>query len=327
MRWEYRKDKAMKILYLIVPCYNEDEILDTTAFALKQKMGVLLREGKIAYGSKILFVDDGSKDQTLPKIRRLHEEDAMFSYLSFSRNFGHQSAVLAGLFFATDHGADLTISIDADLQQDIDAIDEFLEKNEKGAEIVYGVRNSRNTDSFFKMFSATAFYTLMRLFGCNVLKNHADYRLMSAKAVNTLKEYKEVNLFLRGIVPLCGYQTDTVYFQVSERKAGRSKYTLKKMLNFALDGITSLSMKPIRWITVLGMLVFFLSIILIIFYLFSNLTGKTVSGWTSMIISIWALGGIQLMSLGIVGEYVGKTYMESKGRPRYVIEEAGDKDL
>ncbi len=317
----------MKILYLIVPCYNEDEILDTTAFALKQKICALLKEGKIAYGSKILFVNDGSKDQTLQKIRRLHEEDAVFSYLSFSRNFGHQSAVLAGLFFAADHGADLTISIDADLQQDIDAIGEFLEKNEKGAAIVYGVRNSRNTDSFLKKFSATAFYNLMNLFGCNVLKNHADYRLMSAKAVNTLKEYKEVNLFLRGIVPRCGYRTDTVCFQVSERKAGKSKYTLKKMLNFALDGITSLSMKPIRWITILGMIVFFLSIVLIIFYFFSNLTGKTVSGWTSMIISIWALGGIQLMSLGIVGEYVGKTYMESKGRPRYVIEEAGDKDL
>lgn len=316
----------MKILYLIVPCYNEEEIIDSTAKALKQKITFLIQERRICSDSKILFVNDGSKDKTLQKIRKSYKEDHIFSYISFSRNFGHQSAVLAGLFFAVEQGADLTISIDADLQQDINAIDEFLEKNEKGAEIVYGVRDSRNTDSFFKKLSAESFYDLMHIFGCNVIKNHADYRLMSSKAVNTLMEYKEVNLFLRGIVPLCGYKTDIVYFKVSERKAGKSKYTLKKMLNFAMDGITSLSMKPIRWITALGIVVFFLSIFLIIFYFIANLLGNTVSGWTSMIISIWALGGVQLMALGIVGEYVGKTYMESKGRPRYIIEEFGNKD-
>lgn len=312
----------MNTLFLVVPCYNEEECLKNTAKILKNKMNDLMCKGKISEKSRILFVDDGSKDGTLDIMKEVHQEDHIFSYISFSRNFGHQSAVLAGLIFAVDTGgADVTISIDADLQQDVNAIDSFLEKYEQGAEIVYGIRNSRDTDSVLKKFTATAFYNLMNWFGCNVKKNHADYRLMSAKAVRTLKEFKEVNLFLRGIIPMCGYKTDVVYFDVKERQLGKSKYTAKKMINFALDGITSLSMKPIRWITLTGIVIFFISIALIIFYFISNLMGRTVSGWTSLIISIWALGGIQLMSLGIVGEYVGKTYMEAKGRPRYIIKE------
>ncbi len=313
----------MNNLYLIVPCFNEEEVLMDTACRLKEKLNELKRDGKASEKSKILFVDDGSKDHTLQMIRKFYKEDPDYSYISFSRNFGHQNAVLAGLLFALDKGADVTVSIDADLQQDIHAIDSFLEKYNNGADIVYGIRDSRNTDSFFKRYTATAFYGLMRLFGCNVIKNHADYRLMSAKAIGTLKEYREVNLFLRGIVPMCGYKTDTVYFRVNERKAGKSKYTVKKMVNFALDGITSLSMKPVRYITMMGIFVFIFSMCLIVLYFISNLMGKTISGWTSIIISVWALGGLELMAIGIVGEYVGKSYMESKRRPRYTIKEFG----
>lgn len=221
-------------------------------------------------------------------------------------------------------GADVTISIDADLQQDLHAIDRFLEKYKNDAEIVYGVRNSRDTDSFLKKHTAKIFYGVMNLLGCSVIRNHADYRLMSAKAVRELKGYKEFNLFLRGLVPLIGFPSDIEYFNVTERKAGKSKYTARKMINFALDGITSLSMKPIRWITAAGAVVFLLSIILVVYSFISNLKGSTVSGWTSIIISIWALGGIELMAIGIVGEYVGKTYMETKGRPRYIIKECRD---
>ena len=295
--------------------------MELTMKALKKKMDVLMDDSRISKKSRILFIDDGSTDQTLDIVRSASESDPMFYYLSFSRNFGHQCALLAGLLFAVDQGANLTISIDADLQQDINAIDQFLLKYENGAQIVYGVRNSRNTDSFFKKVSSTAFYDLMHLFGCNVIKNHADYRLMTAETVYALKEFREVNLFLRGIVPLCGFKTDIVYFDVSSRLAGESKYTLRKMINFALDGITSLSMKPIRWITFLGAGVFLFSILMIVFYFCSYLSGNTIDGWTSMIISIWALGGIELLALGIVGEYIGRTYMETKGRPRYIIKE------
>lgn len=314
----------MDILYLIVPCFNEEAILGLTQSALKKKMSSLISEDKISKKSKILFIDDGSTDNTLPMIRQANQSESIFSYLSFSRNFGHQSALVAGLFFAVEQGADITISIDADLQQDIDAVDSFLEKYQEGADIVYGVRDSRDTDSFFKKFTASCFYNFMGLLGCRIIKNHADYRLMSAKAVNALKEYKEVNLFLRGLVPLVGFRSDVVYFHVSDRQAGKSKYTAKKMVNFALDGITSLSMKPVRWITLIGITVFVLSIAMVAVYLAANLAGATVSGWTSIIISIWALGGLQLMAVGIVGEYVGKTYMESKGRPRYIVKEYRD---
>lgn len=314
----------MKTLYVIVPCYNEEEVLGETKACLKKKIKRLIREQKIEGNSRILFVDDGSADHTLPLLRQANQEDAVFSYISFSRNFGHQSALLAGLLFAVEQGAQITISIDADLQQDIDAIDDFLLKHENGAEIVYGVRNSRNTDSFWKRHTATAFYDLMNFFGCNIIKNHADYRLMSAKAVRALQKYKEVNLFLRGMVPLCGFQTDIVYFDVGKRRAGESKYTVRKMLNFALDGITSLSMKPIRWIALIGAGIFLAGMILILFFLTAKLMGKTVDGWTSMIVSVWALGGMQLMAIGAVGEYVGKTYMETKGRPRYIIKEFRD---
>lgn len=311
----------MDKLYLIVPCFNEEDILQSTQSALKEKMSLLISENKISRKSRILFIDDGSKDRTLSMLRQANQADPMFAYLSFSRNFGHQSALIAGLFFALEQGADLMVSIDADLQQDIQALDKFLEKYKNGADIVYGVRNSRDTDSFIKKFTATVFYGLMNRMECRVVKNHADYRLMSARAVEALREFKEVNLFLRGIVPLIGFDTDIVYFDVAKRQAGKSKYTARKMVEFALNGITSLSMQPIRWITLIGAAVFLLSIILIIAYLISNLAGATVSGWTSIIISIWALGGLELMAVGIVGEYVGKTYMESKERPRYIIKE------
>lgn len=315
----------MDKLYIIVPCYNEEDILECgTLRVLKEKIDSLILESKISNESRILFVDDGSKDRTLEILQRACQTEMVFSYLSLSRNFGHQSALLAGLFFAEDQGADVMISIDADLQQDLNAMDEFLKKYKNGAEIVYGIRNSRNTDSFLKKYTANIFYGLMSSLGCNVIRNHADYRLMSAKAVRGLKEFKEVNLFLRGLVPLIGFPSDVVYFNVSERKAGKSKYTAKKMINFALDGITSLSMKPIRWITVIGTVVFLLSILLVVYSFISNLIGSTVSGWTSIIISVWALGGIELMAIGIVGEYVGKTYMETKGRPRYIIKEYRD---
>ena len=313
----------MDQLYIIVPCYNEEEILECgTLQVLKEKIELLILDKKISSRSRILFVDDGSKDRTLEILQKASQSDPVFSYLSFSRNFGHQSALLAGLFFAEEHGADVMISIDADLQQDINAMDEFLEKFKNGgADIVYGVRNSRNTDSILKKCTAQFFYDFMNLLGCEIIRNHADYRLMSAKAVQALKGYKEVNLFLRGLVPFLGFPSDVVYFNVSERKAGTSKYTAKKMINFALDGITSLSMKPVRWITAAGAAVFLLSFLLVVYSFISNLTGATVSGWTSIIISIWALGGMELMAVGIVGEYVGKTYMEAKGRPRYIIKE------
>ena len=269
--------------------------------------------------SKIAFVDDGSKDKTWSIIERLHNEDSLFSGIKLSRNKGHQNALLAGLM-TVKNDADITISMDADLQDDINAIDEMLEKYKQGCEIVYGVRKARKKDTFFKKTSAEVFYKVMRLMGADIVFNHADYRLMSKRALEGLEGFKEVNLFLRGMVPLVGYKSDKVYYEREERFAGESKYPLKKMLSFAFEGITSLSTEPIKMITKLGIFIFLVSIIMLIYSVVRYFNGNTVSGWASLIVSIWAIGGLILFSIGIIGEYIGKVYLETKKRPRFIIE-------
>ena len=308
------------ILYLVIPCYNEEEVLPETAKQLKNKLEDLLQKGKISPQSRILFVNDGSKDYTWEIISALHRQNVIFSGLNLSKNRGHQNALLAGLMTVMDI-CDVTISLDADLQDDIDAIDEMLAQYQEGCEIVYGVRSKRDTDTFFKRFTAQTFYKFMKLLGVNTVYNHADYRLMSRKALKALSEFGEVNLFLRGIVPMVGYQTGTVSYERRERFAGESKYPLKKMLTFALEGITSLSIKPIRLITVLGLLISVVSILIGIYSLAQYFLGNTVTGWTSIVLSIWCVGGLILFSLGIVGEYIGKIYLETKHRPRFLIQE------
>ena len=268
--------------------------------------------------SKILFVNDGSKDKTWSIIEELHSKNDIFSGVNLSRNRGHQNALLAGLITAKEY-SDMTISLDADLQDDVDVIDKFVAQYYDGCDIVYGVRSSRQTDTLFKKITALAFYKFMRTLGVDMVYNHADYRLMSKRALEGLSEYKEVNLFLRGMVPLIGYKYSIVEYERHERFAGDSKYPLKKMIAFALDGITSLSIQPIRIITGLGFTIFFISVIALIYSLVVKFTGNTVTGWTSLTLSIWMLGGIQLLSLGIIGEYVGKIYNETKRRPRFII--------
>lgn len=307
------------ILYLVLPCYNEEEVLRATASALKEKYQALFAAGKIGKESRILFVNDGSKDQTWSIITELFHEDPVFCGISLSRNRGHQNALLAGLMTAKEK-ADVVISIDADLQQDVDAIDRMLEKYENGCDVVYGVRNARDTDGFVKKNTALGFYKLMQFMGCEVLTNHADYRLMSKRVIESLAEYGEVNLFLRGLIPTIGYPSDIVYFDVRERQAGESKYTMKKMISFAVDGITSFSIKPLQMITLLGFLMLFVSIVMIATTIFDYYTGRTVAGWASSYCSTWFIGSVQLLALGIIGEYIGKIYMETKHRPRYHIE-------
>lgn len=309
----------MDILYIVVPCYNEELVLDETSKRLKEKLTALMTAGKISEKSRVLFVDDGSKDKTWEKISALHKEDKLFSGLKLSRNKGHQNALLAGLMTAKEL-ADVTISLDADLQDDINVIDQFVDKYHEGCDIVYGVRSARKTDTFFKRNTAGGFYKLMKLLGVDLVDNHADYRLVSKRALEGLSQFKEVNLFLRGIVKQIGFKSDIVYYERSERFAGESKYPLKKMLSFAFDGITSFSIKPIRLVTVTGFLVFAVSIIMIIYALVSTIMGQTVAGWTSLMCSIWLLSGLQIMSLGIVGEYIGKIYTEVKARPKYIID-------
>ena len=274
---------------------------------------------KISEKSRIVFVNDGSKDKTWEIIEKLYNQNTYFSGIKLSRNRGHQNALLAGLLMAKNH-ADFVISLDADLQDDINAIDKMIDKYYVGAEIVYGVRSSIQTDTFFKRFTAESYYKLMQALGANMVFNHADYRLMSKKALLQLNEFKEVNLFLRGIIPMIGYRTDVVYYERAERFAGESKYPLKKMLSFAFDGITSLSTKPIKFITNLGLGIFMISVIMLLYSLIQYFRGNTVVGWSSIIISIWAIGGLILFSMGIIGEYVGKIYLEVKQRPRYIIE-------
>lgn len=308
------------ILYLVVPCYNEELVLPETVKELTVKLTQMIDDGLISNDSRMVFVNDGSKDRTWEMIEAFHEENPLVLGVKLSRNRGHQFAVLAGLMTVKDR-CDMAIMMDADLQDDIDVIDEFVCKyKEEGCEIVYGVRNSRETDTFFKRFTAEGFYKLMSGMGVDIVFNHADYRLMSKKALDALEDYKEVNLFLRGIVPLIGYKTGVVEYARKERFAGESKYPLKKMLSFAMDGITSFSIKPIRMITILGSIAFIASIIMFIYTILRHLTGNTVSGWASLIISVWGFGSLILIALGLIGEYIGKIYMETKSRPRYLIE-------
>lgn len=310
----------MLTLYIVIPCYNEQEVLPETSKRLLQKYHQLIQDGKITTDSRIVLVDDGSKDRTWEMIEDLHASNTIFSGVKLSRNRGHQNALLAGLNTVVNL-ADAYISMDADLQDDINAIDGFLEEFEKGAEVVYGVRSTRTKDSFFKRFTAEFFYKLMNRLGAEVVFNHADYRLLSNRALQGLLEYKEVNLFLRGIVPMVGYKSAKVYYERNERFAGESKYPLKKMIAFATQGITSLSIKPIRMIISLGFITFLVSILMLIYFLVRHFTGQTQIGWTSIIISIWALGGLQLLAIGVIGEYIGKVYLETKQRPRFIIDE------
>ena len=305
-------------LYLVIPCYNEEEVLHETSKRLLEKMTNMINNNVIARDSKILFVNDGSKDRTWNIIEELHKSNSIFSGVNLSRNRGHQNALLAGLMTAKDY-ADMAISLDADLQDDVDVIDKFVEEYYSGSDIVYGVRSSRKTDTFFKRTTALAFYKLMTILGADTVYNHADYRLMSKRALEGLSEFKEVNLFLRGLVPMIGYKHSVVEYERHERFAGESKYPLKKMIAFALDGITSLSIKPISIITGLGFCIFAISFVALIYSLVAKFTGNAVSGWTSLTVSIWMIGGIQLLSLGVIGEYIGKIYNETKQRPRFII--------
>ncbi len=312
------------ILYVVVPCYNEQDVLPETAKRLKAKMADLVSSGRIDEKSRVMLVNDGSRDRTWVMIEELHESDPLFCGVKLSRNRGHQNALLAGLMTARED-ADVTISLDADLQDDINAIDMFLDEFEKGNDVVYGVRSQRKTDTAFKRITAEGFYKLMKALGVDIVFNHADYRLLSRKALDGLAEYKEVNLFLRGMVPLVGFKSSSVLYERHERFAGESKYPLKKMLAFAFDGITSLSIKPIRLILGLGVIIFIFSVIMLMYALISKWTGHADTGWTSILASIWMIGGIQLLCLGVIGEYIGKIYSETKQRPRYIIEKVLNK--
>lgn len=309
----------MKTLYIVVPCYNEEEVLHETTKRLKEKLNKLIKNKKINKDSKVLYVNDGSKDNTWAIIEEINKNDKMFTGISLSRNRGHQNALVAGLLTAKEH-ADIIISMDADLQDDINAIDEMIEKNNNGCDIVYGVRNKREKDSWFKRTTAEGFYKFMKIMGVDVVFNHADYRLTSKRVLDNFADYHEVNLFLRGIFPLIGFKSDIVYYERNERFAGVSKYPLKKMLNFAWDGITSFSVKPIRMVLNIGIIMFAISILMLIYALTVKLLGNTVSGWTFIICSIWMIAGVQMLSLGIIGEYIGKIYSETKARPRFIIE-------
>lgn len=307
-------------LYTVVPCYNEEEVLNETAKRLSEKYDSLINCGLISDLSRIVFVNDGSKDNTWSIILKLYNENPYIQGINLSRNRGHQNALLAGLM-EVKNDADCVISMDADLQDDINAIDEMLKKYNDGCDIVYGVRASRKTDTAFKKFTAQGFYKLTNKMGGELVYNHADYRLMSRRALEALSDFKEVNLFLRGIVPMLGFKSDKVFYDRGERFAGKSKYPLKKMLSFAMEGITSLSIRPIEAIYKLGFLVCVVGGGVLIYALVRHLTGNTEAGWTSLMGSLWLLGGLQLLAIGIVGKYIGKMYLETKARPRYIISE------
>lgn len=308
-----------KKIFIVIPCYYEEAVLPETSRRLKEKINSLIIRGLISKQSRIVFINDGSKDKTWDIIRHLHNEDSIFQGINLSRNRGHQNALLAGLMTVKEH-CDAAISMDADLQDDINAIDEMIEKFNNGADVVYGVRSSRETDTFFKRFTAESYYKILNKLGANIEYNHADYRLMSKRALEGLAEFGEVNLFLRGIVPMIGYNTDRVYYKRAERFAGESKYPLKKMIQFAAEGLTSLSIKPIRMITSMGFLIFIISFLVLIYCIVGSVQGRTIPGWTTTVISVWAIGGLIMISLGVIGEYIGKIYLESKHRPRYIIE-------
>ena len=307
-------------LFIVIPCYNEQEVLPITAPMFLEKLNSLAAAGKISSDSRVLFVNDGSKDNTWSIIQELAKADEHYIGISQSRNRGHQNAVLAGLMEAKDK-CDITISIDCDGQDDINAMDAMVDAYLEGCEVVYGVRSSRETDTFFKRFTAQSFYKFLSAMGAEVVYNHADYRLISARVLKEFANFREVNLFLRGLVPLVGYRCSSVYYERAERIAGESHYPLKKMLAFAFDGITSLSVKPLRLITLAGMLVSAVSFVAIIVTLITKLVGFTVTGWTSMICAIYFLGGVQLLGIGVIVEYVGKIYNETKARPRFIISE------
>lgn len=309
----------MNCIYFVIPCYNEQEVLPITAEQLRIKYDQLLQSGLIVENSRILLVDDGSKDRTWQIISQLHQKDSRFQGVKLSRNRGHQNALLAGLMTARSF-CDAAISLDADLQDDINAMDAMLQKFQDGCDIVYGVRTDRETDTVFKRCTAQGYYKFMSGMGGELVYNHADYRLMSRRALDGLAEFGEVNLFLRGIVPMIGYRSDIVTYARKERPAGKSKYPLKKMLAFAWEGLTSLSIRPIRMITILGTLIFLVSIGMLIYSVIRHAMGATITGWTSLAVSIWAIGGLQLLAIGIIGEYIGKVYLETKSRPKYIIE-------
>lgn len=308
----------MDKISVVVPCYNEEEVLEETTRQLKEKMESLIKDKKISKESRVMYVNDGSKDNTWKMIEEISEKEKLFTGISLSRNRGHQNALLGGLMTAKNY-ADIVISMDADLQDDINAIDEMIDKYYEGADIVYGVRSARKTDTWFKKTTAEGFYKFMKMMGADIVYNHADYRLASKRVLDELEKFNEVNLFLRGMFPLIGYKTEIVYYERNERFAGESKYPLKKMLNFAWDGITSFSVKPLRLICTMGFIILFISLIIMIYSLIRKITGNTVDGWTFITISIWLIGGIQMISTGIIGEYIGKVYNETKRRPRYII--------
>lgn len=309
-------------LYIIVPCYNEEEILTKKSILIFNNFILnLISNNVVTEDSKVVYVDDGSKDRTWEIIKENTEHCHLSAGVKLSRNKGHQSALMAGMEYALSHDADAIVTIDADLQDDIYVIQQMVEKYKEGYEIAYGVRNDRKTDSIFKRTTANMFYKMMKFMGAESINNHADFRMMSNTAVRKLFEYKEVNLFLRGIVPQIGYKNTCLYYSRAKREAGESKYPLKKMLSFAFDGITSFSIKPIKFITMIGAISVLISLLGLIYTLISYMSYNTIRGWTSLILSIWFLGGLQLMSIGIVGEYIGKIYMETKHRPKYFIEE------
>ena len=307
-------------VYFVIPCYNEEAVLPETTRRMTDKLNAMRAAGLIGAKSRILYVDDGSKDRTWELVSQFNRENPWVEGVKLSHNRGHQHALLCGLMSAMPR-CDAAISMDADLQDDIDALDQFVKKFQEGCDVVYGVRNKRDTDTWFKRTTAEGFYKVMQLLGVDVVFNHADYRLMSKRALEALSEYREVNLFLRGIVPLIGYRSDYVYYGRHERFAGESKYPLKKMLSFALDGITSFSVKPLKLISNLGILISVLSILGLLYALISYFAGWAVTGWTAIVCSIWLLGGLQMLCLGVVGGYIGKIYSEVKARPRYRVEE------
>ena len=309
----------MQSVWLVIPCYNEEEVIDLTAKRTKELMYGLISDGKISKNSRICFVNDGSTDRTYEKMQSLCKEDKIFACVNLSRNRGHQNALIAGLMTAKEY-ADAVISMDADLQDDINVIKDFVDKYIEGYDVVYGVRGDRTTDTWFKKFTAEAFYKFMKAMGVDIVFNHADYRLMSKRALDGLSEFDEVNTFLRGIVPLVGYKSTTVKYSRGKREAGKSKYNLRKMISFAMEGITSFSVRPIKLALALGVISFLVSIGMLIYCIYEHSIGNTVSGWASLGVSIWAIGGLQMLMLGVVGEYVGKIYLETKHRPKYIIE-------
>lgn len=310
-------------LAIVVPCYNEEEVLETTNKKLVRVLQDLINKNKVSDDSYIMYVNDGSKDSTWNKILEAYNETKLVRGLNLAGNKGHQNALYAGLMYAKED-ADMSISIDADLQDDTNVIEEMVDKYNEGIDIVYGVRNDRSSDSFFKRFTAQSFYRVMNMLGAKSVYNHADFRLMSKRAMDELALYKETHLFLRGIMPELGFKTDCVYYSRKERMAGESKYPLKKMLSFAFNGITSFSVKPLTMILWLGFIAIFISIIAIIYSLIRHFQGATITGWTSLFASIWFIGGVQLVCVGVIGQYVGKTFMEVKERPRYYIESYKD---